>query len=1480
MCCPLISFYTMSGTIDNLNFKVILDDSEFDTKVKKDIETAKNLNVQLSKYLDVRSKLRSKSSGLSAKEAAERKRAIDLNTKEAVSQEKVRLAKTKTAAAQARLNKILKEGNIEQRKQVSLMSQIAPLAAGYLSVRGVSEFLSQMVKVTGELETQRVALAAMLQNGPAADNLISQIQGLAVESPYKFTDLVKYAKQLSAFGTPINNIFTDMKMLADISAGLGTDMGRLVLAFGQIQSAGFLKGTELRQLTETGIPILKTLAEMFSEMEGKAVSVGEVFDKISSREVGFDMVADAFRRMTTEGGQFYRMQEVLASSLEGKISNLSDAFDLMLSQLGENNEGLLKGGVDLARLMVENYDKIGKALVSLITTYGTYKAALASVRVYERAALLATQIKEYMAMGRALGFATANQIAFNTASKANIYVALASAVIGLGAAIFSFNKKQKEAIKTTGEASRIYHEEAAELEKLFSVMKNETASREKKQEAMEKLNSKYGEYLDNQIKETDSVDKLSRAYDRLTASITEKYLAEQKALITGTAQTEYNDAESSLLGLIQKFSQETNLSSHNQGAILAELQTILRKYSKYWDAADVYNKILKTFQNYGAKNLSARDEGKLYSAVWDYKESQKALALANRSYENFAKGYSGVMDSLKTDSEEAEEEVTTKLSNIAKAIQKTEKEISKYEKKAAGEGLTESEIKKLSALRDSLEEDKKLYKSLAGKDYDKSDKKDLKTEADRIKEAKKLEREAVRAQWAIIDAELEAMDEGHAKRLAKIEQQHREAEQALIWAYEDEVEGLDENAAKKVASVYSDKLMAETLQYSANVAQEEGKLLEEREKARLEYVQKYGSLLEREKALTEKYAKEIAKARQEGNEYKVKTLEADRDAELYELRKQYSGLYALIFMDASDLADNMLKKAIEVTQEEIEKAATSGDIEHLTELYERLREQMDEMSSRKNWGFKSIIEGFKLLKEADLAYTNGIVTGDKNKIGEAASKSAQGNALIASGADEVSQVLDALGDTLKEFGGVAAEIGEIFKGLASNTDNIITAFTSKNKGELIAAGFDSALQLAEMVGRQIEENKKAQEEWSAAIRQSAHEYAMLKIEALEYEKANIFGVEDPYKEATASALQYLEAMKHLQAASDALGSGQVQTGTKRVVSGQNVATGLAAGAGLGAAIGSIIPGLGTAIGAAIGAAVGGIVGAASTEIVPVFESLADNYGYIVDENFELNPEILADYDKLDETTRQLVDNWKDIKAAADEAQQDMRDGLNKLVGSLGDDLSDALVEAFRNGEIYSALDDFEDSVTKVFESLISQAIFAAVFQKALEDMQKSMEESMMPGGDGDVKDDIINFFNKVPALLGAYDEAMKEAQKQAEGMGLDVFKPTDGSNTSSLGSGIQNITENTANLLGSYMNAIRADVAIERGLLQTHLPQISDILVKTCPSLMEYQAQIAANTKNTANRCAEIAASTQEILSNLRNVIGFGDYGEAIKVMM
>ena len=306
--------------IDNLNFKVILDDEAFNKKIEQDIKAAKRLNVAVSDYLTAKERMKGKNAGLSATDAAERKRQIDLNTKEAVSQEKVTQAKLKTAKAQQQLNNLNRLGTSHYSAHSRLLGELGTLAAGYFSFRGISSFVNSLVEVTGQYEAQRAALRAMLQDEAGADKLLAQFQELALVSPYTFQNLTGYAKQLAAFGVPLDEIYDTTKRLADISSGVGVDLSRIILAYGQIRSASFLRGSELKQLQETGIPILETLAEQIEKVEGKAVSVGDVFDRISARQVPFEMVAQAFKTMTDEGGKFYNMQEVLAETVQGKVS--------------------------------------------------------------------------------------------------------------------------------------------------------------------------------------------------------------------------------------------------------------------------------------------------------------------------------------------------------------------------------------------------------------------------------------------------------------------------------------------------------------------------------------------------------------------------------------------------------------------------------------------------------------------------------------------------------------------------------------------------------------------------------------------------------------------------------------------------------------------------------------------------------------------------------------------------------------------------------------------------------------------------------------------------------------------------------------------------------------------------------------------------------------------------------------------------------
>lgn len=349
----------------------------------------------------------------------------------------------KMANAQKRIASEVNKVNGEFTLQSRLLSNLKTLFTTYVSIFAVKSFIQNLAQVRGEFENQQIALRAILRDAEAADKIFSQIKSFAVISPFEFKDLVSYAKQLSAFQVPVNELFETTKRLADVSAGLGVGMDRIILAYGQVRSAAVLRGQELRQFTEAGIPLVDELAKKFSELEGRVVSAGDVFEKISNRMVSFEMVKEIFEDMTNEGGMFYMMQEKQAESLKGKIANLADAYDIMLNDIGEANDGILKGGVEGIATLFENWEKVLKILGSVIASYGTYKAVLISVSAIQKINIATTMAAEYLKMAKNLGFATANMIAFNRASLMNPYTLLATGIAAVVGSLILFSKESE-----------------------------------------------------------------------------------------------------------------------------------------------------------------------------------------------------------------------------------------------------------------------------------------------------------------------------------------------------------------------------------------------------------------------------------------------------------------------------------------------------------------------------------------------------------------------------------------------------------------------------------------------------------------------------------------------------------------------------------------------------------------------------------------------------------------------------------------------------------------------------------------------------------------------------------------------------------------------------------------------------------------------------------------------------------------------------
>ena len=237
-------------------------------------------------------------------------------------------------------------------------------------VYGVQQFANSIIQTGGEIVQQHIALRSIIGDVAKADELFKQTQELALQSPFKFGELNRDVKQLAAFGVEANELYETTKRLADISSGLGVSFERLGLAYGQVKARSWLDGKELRQFAYAGLPLLKSIAELYNSTakNGKTdYTEGDIKKMISQREVSFDDVKQVLWGLTDEGGKFYNMQFVLSDTLLGKWNKLIDAWDIMLGRFAEGKNvigGTFKFIIDGVTNLVLMIDKLSPALLA------------------------------------------------------------------------------------------------------------------------------------------------------------------------------------------------------------------------------------------------------------------------------------------------------------------------------------------------------------------------------------------------------------------------------------------------------------------------------------------------------------------------------------------------------------------------------------------------------------------------------------------------------------------------------------------------------------------------------------------------------------------------------------------------------------------------------------------------------------------------------------------------------------------------------------------------------------------------------------------------------------------------------------------------------------------------------------------------------------------------------------------------------------
>ena len=271
---------------------------------------------------------------------------------------------------QKRLNQVkaIQRLNTLYNTQNGILTRLRNVAGQYFSLHGIIRFGQKVAEITGYYQKQQIALEGILGSATKAQSAINQLKQKALESPFMVKQLVTYTKQLAAFGIEYDNLIPTVSKLADVSVGLGVDMDRIILAYGQVKSATVLRGQELRQFTEAGIPMVEELAKKFTALNGELVTTADIFDLISKRQVSFDMVKKVMSDLTSEGGKFYKMQENITNTLAGQIEKLKDIWDAELNRIGEESGNVFTGIVKFLQQIAKNTKSVSWAMMVMIPT--------------------------------------------------------------------------------------------------------------------------------------------------------------------------------------------------------------------------------------------------------------------------------------------------------------------------------------------------------------------------------------------------------------------------------------------------------------------------------------------------------------------------------------------------------------------------------------------------------------------------------------------------------------------------------------------------------------------------------------------------------------------------------------------------------------------------------------------------------------------------------------------------------------------------------------------------------------------------------------------------------------------------------------------------------------------------------------------------------------------------------------------------------
>lgn len=1457
--------------------------------------------------------------------------------------EQLRIARMQAAKASDTHNAAMKRTNTTMSSQSRIAGELKNQIANVYSIYTLERFVRGLYTIGGEFQKQRIALTSILGDSMKAETIFNRIKDLAVVSPFQFKELASYTKQLSAYSIPYEELYDTTKRLADISAGVGVDMGRIILAYGQVRSAAFLRGQELRQFTEAGIPLVDELAKRFTKLTGVVTSAGDVFDKISRKEVSFGMVKDVLWELTDEGGKFYNMQEALAESLAGKWSNLQDAWDVMMADIAEGNSGVLSDSLELLTDLMKHWKDFAKVIIPIIASFGTYKtmALLASsvnlklIKTFISLTASVRSLKDAIAL---LGLVT----------KANPLGLLLGALSGIVALFYAF----REEAKTTTEV-------ITDLNKTIA----DTNDKMQGNKAVDSLIDRYETLSKKANKSTEE----SRELGRITKNLANTF----KDAVTQTDK--YGVAISLSVDKMRKLSQEqkdlykkqfigtmanAQIQKQSIDSEREKLASIIREggYRRF----DENGKEL-SFAKYKPEDITKarnrlleleKQSLDLANIIDTARQSYHSMSQINISkpladWEKEANRLAGDMDALKPKAGDSYEKYMEMLSgNISDLEKKT---------KAFASGNKYSE-KQLASYNKELEVTRTIYKALGGLEKSSGNTKD--PIAEQWKERTDLIDKAISSydKWRKIEG-----DEAASQRVKSMPE--------FSFAFDGKGVNLDLNDPSKAYKYI------------------QGQLDRSKEKQEDLYI----SLgIKIDKAGIDSAKKEVDDALKEIEKYVSQTGEK---WDLYKKLFNASGNKSLSmniafggevsFKSVVDDLRNQLSKALENTgskfsvtdvlamkEDDVKKQFGEGVI---LKLYQSINEESKKMRSESLENLLGMIEDYKdyaqkikdiernLQKDlADIESQRGqlgeeatdrLIAQRKKKASEDAAstkfeqfKSSEDWAKTFDDLDRLSSAtLSRLIKNLEEFKnttGQSLKVNE-FKELVNVLKKLRDESESRNPFKTLSDGIKEYAEATEKLKKAQKELGFIQDggEVTTGVSETSHTGTKKTDGGLSYQAKvvdkltpKLKTLADAEKEVTDAQDEQNEASDKVQvgfgdivdmanlligtlgdlgSAFDALGNDSMGDTLSTV---QEVAGGLLntaqSGATLFAGISSgnpmaIMQGA-TGVVSGITGIVGSIAKAHDKKLDKAIQrsqlevkKLSNDYknlqsvierqlgavtqsqskemiANLQKQQEEVQKQMEAEQDKKDSDASKIEDYKQQYIELGEQIKYFYEDLASEQFGidlkGWSDQISEALVNAFANGE--DAAKTFDDTVADIMRNVIKEMISLNVIKPAMNKLRdylfgdKGIFTDSSAGGTNLTEQEAAGLMQQLGSLRGTISDSKKiwdYLNAAAEKMGISLEK-TSASNT--LSKGIQeNITEETANILASYINGIRADVSVKRALLEKWGNEILPKYNVIAEHQLTQLRAIANNTLRSAQNTEANVALVQEVRDMLSIVI-------------